>query len=98
MDGDSAYESVEGEDDKLSELYSKWSAYSIFEAIISRSEGKITEVVIEAAYTCDKLRMGEFGGSIHRITADSVQEGGTNQLLYWFRKNPGKNIEDFGNK
>ena len=42
----------------------------IFQAIIKRSKGKLKYVVIEGAYTCSKIRPGEFGGFACLITKD----------------------------
>jgi hypothetical protein len=46
----------------------------------------IEEVLIEGAYTCDKMRMGEFGGFVTRITPDSIQYGSTMSILTKMRE------------
>jgi hypothetical protein len=63
----------------------------IFQAIISRSleseeDEDIDEFVIKGAYTCSKMRPGEFGGFVIRITADNVQEESTETMLERFRE------------
>jgi hypothetical protein len=67
------------------------SVYDIFQAVISRTfdseeEEDINEFIIQGAFTCSKLRPGEFGGFVVRITANEVQEGGTAQLLDMMRE------------
>lgn len=60
-----------GEDDLVAE----------FQTIIKNSLGKLPWVSFETAYTCDKMRSGEFGGSAMLITADDVEYVGTNSWL-----------------
>ena len=67
------------------------SVFDIFQAIISRTlESKedqdIKEFVIEGANTCSKMRCGEFGGFVIRITSDDVQQGGTYCILNKMRQ------------
>jgi len=47
---------------------------------------EIEEIVVEGAYTCSKMRPGEFGGFVARITEDDVQQAGTGLLLDMFRQ------------
>lgn len=79
QDGDELYFYLE---DGLCE--SEDSYYYIFQKVCRDLD--IPEVVIEGAFTCDKLRPGEFGGFIIRITKDNIQEGGTGSLLEQFRQ------------
>lgn len=63
----------------------------IFQEIIKRSQTSeetdpINEIVIEGAFTCSKMRPGEFGGFVARITIDDIQEAGTGLLLDMFRQ------------
>lgn len=44
-------------------------------------EAGITEIIFEGALYCDKMRPGEFGGFVCRITADKVQWGGTQTVI-----------------
>lgn len=62
---------------------------SIFCSILAKEECKEDEIIIEGAYTCSKLRQGEFGGFVTRITKDSIQHGGTYTMLQEMR-NPKK--------
>jgi len=55
--------------------------YAAIQDIIRRSEGRLTWVSHEQAYTCDKMRRGEFGGSAVFITADDIQFHGTSSWL-----------------
>jgi hypothetical protein len=48
----------------------------------------IEDICIEGAYTCDKLRPGEFGGWVCRITRDSVQYDGTSAAFERMKKEP----------
>lgn len=50
-------------------------------------EAGMPEVVIEGCFYCDKMRPGEFGGYITRITPDRVQYGGTQRMLELMRSN-----------
>lgn len=49
-------------------------------------EEDVTEIVIEGAFGCTKMRPGEFGGFLIRITKDDIQEAGTGLLLDMFRQ------------
>lgn len=55
--------------------------YAGLQDIIRRSEGRLTWISHEQAYTCDKMRRGEFGGSAVFITADDIQYHGTSSWL-----------------
>lgn len=55
--------------------------YAMLQEVIKRSNGKIRFISHEQAYTCDKMRKGEFGGSAVFITADDVQYHGTSSWL-----------------
>lgn len=55
--------------------------YAAIQDIIRRSEGRLAWVLHEQAYTCDKMRKGEFGGSAVFITADDIQYHGTSSWL-----------------
>lgn len=62
-----------------------WEA--IFQGILRKPEcAGIDEIVVMAAYTCSKMRPGEFGGWVIRITRDRVQSDGTLAMLDRMRK------------
>ena len=72
-----------------------WDGYSvasILQNVIRRSNGTIPEIILKGAYTCSKMAPNQFGGYCCRITKNFVQEGGTSQLIEWFRKNEGKEL------
>ena len=52
----------------------------VFQKAIRQSDGLVSEVVIEGAFTCSKMRPGEFGGFVIRITENDVQSGTTADL------------------
>ncbi|MDP2203338.1 MAG: hypothetical protein Q8K07_15040 [Methylicorpusculum sp.] len=54
---------------------------SLFQRILNKSGCTIDEIVVEGVFYCDKLRQGEFGGWITRITRFTVQHGGTQAML-----------------
>lgn len=57
---------------------SNFSWDSLFQHILKKPEcHDIEDVCVMGAFTCDKLRPGEFGGWVTRITRDSVQHDGT---------------------
>lgn len=63
----------------------------IFQKAIERSKNSdevdpVEEILIEGAFTCSKMRPGEFGGFVLRITEDNVQGGGTGLLIDMFRQ------------
>lgn len=63
----------------------------IFQKAIERSKNSdevdpIEEVLIEGAFTCTKMRAGEFGGFVLRITEEDVQGAGTDRLIEMLRK------------
>jgi len=58
---------------------------TIFQSILEKKDCEKSEIVIMGAFTCDKLRMGEFGGFVTRITNDSIQYNGTYQMLEQMR-------------
>ncbi len=58
---------------------------TIFQSILRKKDYKEKEIVIMGAFTCDRLRMGEFGGFVTRITKDSIQHNGTYQMLEQMR-------------
>ena len=53
----------------------------VFQDSIRRSGGTVTEIVVEGAYTCSKMRPGEFGGFVIRITESAVQTATTGHML-----------------
>jgi len=61
------------------------TAEDVFNRIITKVD-EINEIVIEGAYTCSKMRSGEFGGFVIRFTRDRVQSGDTGTLLDMMRK------------
>lgn len=67
------------------------NAFKIFQEIITRSletpaVESLRKVVIEGAYTCSKMRPGEFGGFVVRVTKDNVQFSSTDQMLRLMRE------------
>jgi len=54
---------------------------TIFQSILEKKTCEETEIVIMGAFTCDKLRMDEFGGFVTRITKDAIQHNSTYQML-----------------
>ncbi|QOX80907.1 hypothetical protein FY034_18065 (plasmid) [Trichlorobacter lovleyi] len=71
---------IENEDGTEKEVTDE-DLYAAIQDIIRNSEGKLTWVSHEQAYTCDKMRSGEFGGSAVFITADDIQYHGTSSWL-----------------
>jgi len=65
---------------------------TIFQSILKKRDCEEKEIVIMGAFTCDKLRMDEFGGFVTRITKVSIQHSGSYQMLEQMR-NP-KNLEN----
>ena len=55
--------------------------YALLQEVIRRSNGSLKWISHEQAYTCDKMRRGEFGGSAVFITADDIQYHGTSSWL-----------------
>lgn len=45
----------------------------VLQGVIQRSQGEVTWISKETAYTCSKMRRGQFGGSAMFITADDVR-------------------------
>lgn len=64
----------------------------VFQTILGKPENRgkkrITEIVAMAAYTCSKMRPGEFGGWCTRITRDTVQHNSTHGMLEGMRRAP----------
>lgn len=92
MEGDTIDESYLPEVE--AETFGGMTTLSILQNVIKKSAGEITEIIVEASFTCEKMRPGEFGGYCARITEETIQEGGTAVLLDWFRANPGKDLYD----
>lgn len=59
--------------------------FEVFQRALKRSTD-IDEIVIEGANYCSKMRPGEFGGYLIRITKDDVQLGSTQWILELFRE------------
>lgn len=74
-------EEINDDTDSHSEL----TPENIFQSILNKPDCKEKEVVIMGAFTCDKLRQGEFGGFVTRVTKDSIQHSGTYQMLEQMR-------------
>lgn len=51
------------------------------QGIVQRSNGKVPYIYQETAYTCSKMRPGEFGGAAMFITANDVRYCSTQQWL-----------------
>ena len=69
----------------------KFNIFDIFQNVIKRSESSeevdpIKDIIIEGAFTCSKMRPGEFGGFVTRISEGLVQYGSTSELLDQMRK------------
>jgi len=58
-------------------------AYGVFQHLMPKAN--IEDVVIEGCYRSDKMRQGEFGGFITRVTPTEVQYGGTSTILAMMR-------------
>jgi hypothetical protein len=52
---------------------------------IAKAHG-IPEIVAEGAFYCDKMRQGEFGGYVFRVTPEGVQAGCTGDILRLMRE------------
>lgn len=67
----------------------------VLQRFIKRSEGKLKYITLEGAYTCSKMRPGEFGGFACFITEDDAKVAGTASWLRDMEKtlNP---VEDAG--
>ena len=65
-------------DDVISRFYG-WP--DIFQHILNKPGCEIVEIIIEGANTCSKMRQGEFGGWVSRITKTSIQHRNTADLL-----------------
>lgn len=55
--------------------------YDMLQDVIKRSNGALKFIHHEQAYTCDRMRPGEFGGSAVFITADDIRYHGTSTWL-----------------
>jgi hypothetical protein len=53
----------------------------VFQDAIRRSWGSVEEVVINGAFTCSKMRPGEFGGFVIRISENGIQSATTSEML-----------------
>jgi hypothetical protein len=53
----------------------------VFQDGIRRSHGNVEEVVINGASTCSKMRPGEFGGFVIRISKNEIQSASTSEML-----------------
>lgn len=78
-----------GSDELDSYISSEFHWQYIFQEILKKPECEgIEDICIEGAYTCDKLRPGEFGGWVCRITRESVQSDGTSAAFERMKKEP----------
>ena len=59
---------------------------AVFQKAIRRSRGSVDEIVIKGAWTCSKMRAGEFGGFVIRITENAVESATTHEILELMRK------------
>lgn len=55
--------------------------YLALQKIVGRSNGALKYIHHEEAHTCDKMRIGEFGGSAVFITADDIRSVNTSSWL-----------------
>ena len=74
-----------------------WDA--LFQDIVRRSS-TLDEIVVTAAFTCTKMRPDGFGGSVMRITADTIQYASTVDMLetMWNAPAPSAPVEDGGHE
>ena len=72
------------EDDDHSRTY-----IHVFQDSIRRSRGSVKEVVIHGASGCTKMRPGEFGGFVIRITENTFQSATTDEMLLLMRNGGG---------
>lgn len=82
---------VEGTDEQGNDTCEVKEIMAIFQDVIKRSQQlepdkRVDEIVIEGAFTCDKMRQGEFGGFVTLITIDDVKGAGTADLLQLLRE------------
>lgn len=57
------------------------SYLDILHNIIKCHDKEYDSILIEGAYTCSKLRSGEFGGMVNYITKNAIQVGDTGEVL-----------------
>lgn len=69
-----------GENGEETELEEE-DVYSLLQEVIKRSKGTLPWIHHEQAYTCEKMRPGEFGGSAVFITANDIKFHGTSSWL-----------------
>ncbi|PPD43761.1 MAG: hypothetical protein CTY16_12540 [Methylobacter sp.] len=63
----------------------------LFQAILKKPAcAALDDICVMGAYTCDKLRPGEFGGWVCRITREQVQYDGTYQAYERMKSESGK--------
>lgn len=62
--------------------------FFILQDIVRRSTS-LDEIVVWTAFTCTKMRSDGFGGSVTRITADTIQHASTDQMLETMRQSSG---------
>lgn len=68
----------EGEDKLDSYIMAHYSFESIIQGILKKPGcSAIGDVCVMGAFTCSKMRPGEFGGWVMRITRETVQYDGT---------------------
>ena len=87
---------MEEYDDAEDNTHSIWP---ILQAVIKRSKEftpdveveyeEIEDIIIEGAYYCDKMRQGEFGGFVTRVTIDDVQGASTGDLVALLKSGEG---------
>jgi hypothetical protein len=59
----------------------------LLQGILNKPEcAYIGDICVMGAYTCSKMRPGEFGGWVIRIDRDNIQYGGTYHLLNRMRE------------
>jgi hypothetical protein len=78
-----------GSDNLDSYVSGEFNWQTIFQEILKKPECEgIEDICVMGAYTCDKLRAGEFGGWVCRITRESVQHDGTSAAFERMKKEP----------
>lgn len=63
--------------------------YLILQTALTRCDASVPAIIIEGAYTCSKLRPGEFGGYCAYISRRDVRFGSTAELIAMFAKEAG---------
>lgn len=76
--------------DPVANEIAKGNGYISFPWVVQQAlkASNLSEAMVEGAYTCSKMRPGQFGGFVWRITQTTAQCVGTDMLQQWLRDNP----------